>query len=166
MPHPASFSVRSARGPEVRLAKHGRKLDDLLKPAAVREPDLALDPLPHLAPRAGADRVQLRPCPQLILPLAKLPAGKDIWDTDGVGASWGFDDAILGNGRTASGMTDADAEGLPFPGKKATVLVYRREGVRGGRHLVPGYRRRGVDQSAQSEDGRTARSTRSSPVRS
>ena len=53
-----------------------------------------------------ADRVQST-VPGLTPALgAKLPAGKEIWDTDGVGASWGFDDAILGNGRTGSGMTD------------------------------------------------------------
>ena len=70
-----------------------------------------------------ADRVQST-VPGLTPALgAKLPAGKEIWDADGVGAAWGFDDAMLGNGRTGSGMTDADAQGLPFP-ETATVLAY------------------------------------------
>ena len=74
----------------------------------------------HLA--RWADRVQST-VPGLTPALGqKLSLGVEIWDRDGLAAAWGFDETKLGNGRTGSGMTDADAQALPFP-ETSTVLA-------------------------------------------
>lgn len=62
-----------------------------------------------------ADRVQST-VPGLTPALAgALGAGAEIWEREGLADAWGFDRSKLGNGRTGSGMTDADAQALPFP---------------------------------------------------
>lgn len=70
-----------------------------------------------------ADRVQST-VPGLTPALGtKLPPGAEIWDTEGLAVAWRFDESRLGNGRTGSGMTDEDAQALPFP-ETAGVLAY------------------------------------------
>jgi len=68
-----------------------------------------------------ADRVQST-VPGLTPALgALLPPGQELWDTEGIATAWAFDDAKLGNGRTGSGMTDQDAQALPFPSTDLVV---------------------------------------------
>ncbi|MCC6180063.1 MAG: DinB family protein [Chloroflexi bacterium] len=73
-----------------------------------------------------ADRVQST-VPGLTPSLGeRLGSGTEIWDVDGIAAAWGFDESTLGNGRTGSGMTDADAQALPFPPREVLLGYVER----------------------------------------
>jgi hypothetical protein len=116
----SSIVLRRLQEAQKYVVKMAGKLDDgqLRHLASPTSPSILFH-IWHLG--RWADRVQST-VPGLTPALGrKLPPGQEIWDMEGLAAAWGFDDSILGNGRTGSGMTDADAQGLP---ETAAVLAY------------------------------------------